>query len=209
MYIIRCKMSVTLRMKAWYCDGCWRTTRFRRSYIPHFEYHCRKLAVFSCLSQVVTGCPATHMGEQLNTEQLAAKATRRVSVGRMNQNDAPYTRISYNCSFCTLTFKWKHTLNDHISAVLEGKRFACTQCRCTFVSRGGLNEHVKHLHQQLPRYKCEQCGKGYANRTHLLRHIFSHGGIEWNAWTIYNIIICCMREPVHFVYASRMFFDLS
>ena len=53
------------------------------------------------------------MGEQLNTGQLAAKATRRVSVGRMNHNDAPYTRISYNCSFCALPFKWKHTLNDH------------------------------------------------------------------------------------------------
>ena len=122
---------------------------------------------------MVTGCPTAHMDGQ-----LAAKAARRVSVGRINQNDALYTRISYNCSFCTLTFKWKNTLKDHISAVHEGKRFACAQCLRTFVSRGGLNEHVKHIHQNLPRYKCEHCGKGYANRSQLFSHVATHAGGE-------------------------------
>ena len=100
-----------------------------------------------CLSEVVTGCHGAHMDGQ-----LAAKAARCVSVGRINQNDAPSTRRSYNCAFCPSTFKWKYTLKCHISAVHEGKRFACTQCQCTFVSRSGLTEHVKHVHHNLPRY---------------------------------------------------------
>ena len=65
-----------------------------------------------------------------------------------------------------------------MSAVHEGKRFACTQCRCTFVSRSGLTEHVKHVHQNLPRYKCEHCGKGFPNRSYLRRHVATHAGAE-------------------------------
>ena len=58
-----------------------------------------------CLSQVVYGCSAAHTGGQ-----LAAKAAGCVSVGRIKQNDTPFTCISYNCALCPSTFKMKDTL---------------------------------------------------------------------------------------------------
>ena len=126
---------------------------------------------------MVSGCPAAH-----TDGQVAAKTTRRVSVRRVLQSETEthFTRrpTRYKCAFCSSKFKRKDTLKNHISAVHEGKRFACTQCQCTFVSRSGLTEHDKHVHRNLPRYKCEQCGKGYVNRLYFLRHVTTHAGGE-------------------------------
>ena len=67
-------------------------------------------------------------------------------------------------------------------------RFVCSQCSCTFTRRGGLTEHVKHIHQKLARYQCEHCRKGYSHRSHYLDHLATHTGAKRNVCTI------CQKE---------------
>ena len=67
--------------------------------------------------------------------------------------------------------------------------FVCPQYQCTFASRGGLRDHVKHIHHKLARYHCVQCGKGYSIRSCLvLSYVLANTPMEsngqgWGAWS--------------------------
>ena len=64
-------------------------------------------------------------------------------------------------------------LTEHV-----GKRFICPQCPCTYASKGGLTEHVKHIHENASRYRCETCGKGFSIRSHYFDHLAAHTGVK-------------------------------
>ena len=61
---------------------------------------------------------------------------------------------------------------------LVGNRFTCSRCPCTYSSKGGLTEHVRHIHDNASRYRCETCGKGFSIRSHYYDHIAAHTGVK-------------------------------
>ncbi|KAK2168735.1 hypothetical protein NP493_1219g00072 [Ridgeia piscesae] len=72
----------------------------------------------------------------------------------------------------------------HIKSKHLGMRYSCTQCQYTFVTKSGLNSHIRHIHENVPRYKCEQCGKGYSDRSNYVDHIATHSGVKLNMCSI-------------------------
>ena len=69
-------------------------------------------------------------------------------------------------------------LGEDTRTECESMRCVCPQCHCTLSTRGGLTEHVKHVHQKLARYQCQHCGKGYSHRSHYLDHLATHTGVK-------------------------------
>ena len=67
-----------------------------------------------------------------------------------------------------------------------GKRFMCPRCPCTYSCKGSLNEHVRHIHENASRYRCETCGKGFSVRSHYYDHLAAHTGVK---------TICLSRVP--------------
>ena len=59
-------------------------------------------------------------------------------------------------------------------------RFGCPICARTFTRRGGLTQHVKHIHDKNSRYKCESCGKGFCVRLDYFDHVAAHTGVKRN-----------------------------
>ena len=59
-------------------------------------------------------------------------------------------------------------------------RFECLICAQTFASRGGLTQHVQHIHDKNSRYKCEACGKGFSIRSDYVDHMAAHTGVKRN-----------------------------
>ena len=94
----------------------------------------------------------------------------------------------HKCANCVAVYKTRSQLQYHVRTKHMAKRFVCSQCLCSFASRGGLNEHVKHVHQKLSRYQCEHCGKGYSHRSHYLDHLATHTGVKRNVCPI------CQRQ---------------
>ena len=84
------------------------------------------------------------------------------------------------CSDCGLMFRGNSNLWYHIRTKHAGRRFFCQQCPCTFVARGGLNRHIKHVHEKLAKYRCETCGKGYCDRSNYYDHLATHSGTKRN-----------------------------
>ena len=97
------------------------------------------------------------------------------SIADPNEDDS-----NHPCRYCGSVFTGKRRLWHHIRTEHMGSRFVCPQCQCTFASRGGLREHVKHIHQQLARYHCEHCGKGYSIRSNYYDHVATHTGAKRN-----------------------------
>ena len=66
-----------------------------------------------------------------------------------------------------------HARTEHV-----GKRFMCPRCPCTYASKGGLTEHVRHIHENASRYRCDTCGKGFSIRSHYYDHLAAHTGVK-------------------------------
>ena len=101
-------------------------------------------------------------------------------VAQWQQSDCQHLTSDNICPDCGSLFRKKCLLMEHIRRQHGRKRFACPICEFTFVSRGGLKEHVKYIHEKITRYRCETCGKGYANRTNYFDHVASHTGAKRN-----------------------------
>ena len=98
------------------------------------------------------------------------------SVARTLSSDAKLERNQ--CGHCGLLLSTQVNLWDHVRTLHARGRFSCPHCECTFASRSGMNQHVKHIHQKLALYQCECCGKGYASRLNYLDHIATHTGTK-------------------------------
>ena len=66
-----------------------------------------------------------------------------------------------------------HARTEHV-----GKRFSCPRCPCTYATKGNLTEHIRHIHENASRYRCETCGKGFSVRSHYYGHLAAHTGVK-------------------------------
>ena len=139
-----------------------------------------------------TGGPASRFqtGPGFKSGQFTFKLAKCLpSVAESNQDRCEETREHlkpniHKCTDCGAQFKGNSQLWYHIRTKHLGRRFVCPQCQCTFASSGGLTQHVRHIHLKLSRYKCEQCGKGYSDRSNYHDHLATHTGARRNVCSI-------------------------
>ena len=72
------------------------------------------------------------------------------------------------------------TVYDAQKPVRSYSHAACQQCSCTFVCTGGLNRHVRNVHQKLVKFRCQICDKGYNERRDYHDHMAMHAGVMRN-----------------------------
>ena len=92
--------------------------------------------------------------------------------------------ILLTCPYCRLLLTTDRELCDHIRTQHADMRYSCQQCPCTFVSMGGLNRHVRNIHQKLVKFRCQTCGKGYEGRRNYHDHMATHAGVKRNVCMI-------------------------
>ena len=84
----------------------------------------------------------------------------------------------YQCPERGSAFNDTYPLPYHARTVHVGKRFTCSRCPCTYAIKGGLTEHVRHIHDNASRYRCETCGKGFIIRSDYYDHLAAHTGVK-------------------------------
>lgn len=87
-----------------------------------------------------------------------------------------YETKTYGCPHCSREFKGKKSLLEHVSSKHNNeKRFVCSQCPESFVSR-----HLKNVHERTHNgekgYICDQCGDSFATSQGLSHHKSKHTG---------------------------------
>ena len=81
------------------------------------------------------------------------------------------------CPYCRLQFTTDRELCDHIRTQHADRRYSCRQWSCTFVCTGGLNRHVRNVHQKLVKFRCH-------DRRDYHDHMATHAGVKRNVCTI-------------------------
>ena len=137
-----------------------------------------------CLCQVVTVGPASCIptghgykgGEQTELATEVAEHLPLVAewqLDSLQQTHRHYSNDTESADSGLLGMNAYPSGTKHVAG-----RIVCVQCKCTFVSKGGLNEHIKRVHQKLARYQCEACGKGYSRRSNYYDHLATHTGTK-------------------------------
>ena len=93
----------------------------------------------------------------------------------------------YTCRHCASEFTDRHQWLHHVKAMHRDRQFICPQCQRSYVTKGGLTEHVCKMHKKVFRYRCETCGKGFFGRCVYHDHIAAHTGVKR-----YTCSICYM-----------------
>jgi len=76
----------------------------------------------------------------------------------------------HDCHLCEKTFKYKHSLQNHINGQHLGLRFKCDQCEYSCKNRVTLRRHVVSKHENKPICSsCKVCGKITSNMEYHMR----------------------------------------
>ena len=90
----------------------------------------------------------------------------------------PYQCVVQGSAFKDTEHQDTNPLSYHARTEHVGKRFTCPRCPCTYASKGGLTEHVRHIHENAARYRCDTCGKGFSIRSIYYDHLAAHTGVK-------------------------------
>ncbi len=81
------------------------------------------------------------------------------------------------CPHCPKTFKLKQKLSVHVLAHAGRKPFECSECvdgGVGFVHRQSLEAHNIRCHGAGGATECDACGKKFADKSYLNRHVKWH-----------------------------------
>jgi len=79
-----------------------------------------------------------------------------------------------NCEVCGLSMQ-KHSLRQHMFTHKEAT-IQCNGCEKMFTTEDKMMRHFKLVHERIRPFKCEVCGKGFANAANLKTHHVVHTG---------------------------------
>ena len=136
------------------------------------------------LCQVFADEPGFRMpsGQHFTDANLATKPGKDLqSITRPNDNGCRQMQEQY-----------RHMSLDRSAVCMENnqvikrrvRHVACPQCARMFVSESAVAEHVKNQHQNMARYRCEFCGKGYSRVSHYNDHCATHTGVKRNVCSV-------------------------
>ena len=83
--------------------------------------------------------------------------------------------ISFECRFCSKSFKYETPKKIHENSHTGEKPYACQFCAQSFASKGHKVQHEK-IHTKQKPFECEYCSKAFVTRFNLLLHERTHTG---------------------------------
>lgn len=86
---------------------------------------------------------------------------------------------SKQCEDCGKMFKTNYRRRIHHDAIHKGlKPFKCTECGKLFARKEELAKHL-HVHSEIKPYTCQVCGKGFVHKCRMETHVdIAHKGLQ-------------------------------
>ena len=104
-------------------------------------------------------CPSC--GKSFETKESLKRHEERI-----HENKKPH-----KCSLCDGYYGDKSELRAHIQGVHGEKKHACSLCKKRFTAIGGLNRHIRLVHEKSTAQTCHLCHKTFSSMWSLKYHI--------------------------------------
>uniref|UniRef100_A0A034UWY6 Zinc finger protein 316 n=1 Tax=Bactrocera dorsalis TaxID=27457 RepID=A0A034UWY6_BACDO len=118
---------------------------------------------------------------ELLDDKGAAETVEKPAVIRRSKGRPPKRYdFQFKCEQCDFVSAYAKYFRTHMSQTHKDESmriFKCPQCPEAYVEERFLQEHVKYLHNCVPRqpkFICAKCGKGFPKQSHLTRHSYVH-----------------------------------
>lgn len=113
------------------------------------------------------------------TERLESQGELSGNLVHSDQDELPEPsecrrrRPLRKCEICSVTFRTKFQLQQHMNEVHNRKRFVCPICGVVRKDEEYLELHM-NLHQGKTEYECRYCSKQFSRPVNTLRHMRIH-----------------------------------
>lgn len=86
----------------------------------------------------------------------------------------------YECDLCSKKFNTKNKIRQHLTThnIEDRRKFLCVACGNQFVTKFGLNQHIRAIHDKEQRFQCTKCDRRFAHNHNLKTHMNRHNGIR-------------------------------
>ena len=88
-----------------------------------------------------------------------------------------HSRKRYSCELRPYKTQGKGSFQHHVDMKHNNgvaiKRYSCNLCEATFVHSKSIDQHVKIIHEEGFRLKCDICQKEFTQKIHLQEHVVS------------------------------------
>ena len=99
-------------------------------------------------------------------KNFSSSAYKKQHIGIVHEEEKKFI-----CNICSSSFGSKTELSFHIENNHQGEHHACKCCGKVFARSGGLEKHIKAIHESQRNYKCDSCGKSFNLSGPLKKHI--------------------------------------
>ena len=124
-------------------------------------------------NDVTTGAAAAAARPKLNYVCNACPFQAKYA-SQLKRHQLVHTRSNYPCADCTKVYLRPENLKMHITTVHEGHTFICDKCGAQFLSKTGLQGHIKVQHNKEHRHTCITCGQHFEVKQDFLSHVSKH-----------------------------------
>ncbi|KAI4455324.1 finger putative transcription factor family-related [Holotrichia oblita] len=170
------KLRRYLKVQKYMCDVCNKIFLYRSNYERHKLVHINGRKRFTCEICMKSFKNRYDLGqhEKIHSNETDNCTICAKPVRNIKKHMATTHFAKHVCDVCGLKCASNGSLVEHMRTHTGDRPFKCEMCGKGFAQKGTLNVHIKSRHTGEKVHVCETCGKAFTTSAELRKHGLVH-----------------------------------